>query len=140
VLRPLSEGRRYDLVIDLEPAFLRVQCKLARSVNGALVIGLQTNRCTPRGYLSTSYSGAEVDAIAAYSPSLRESFLVPIGEITARRALHLRLDTPRNNQSRRVTWASEYAIAPVLCRLRQASGLGAGHVVPATLSKPYPGL
>jgi PD-(D/E)XK endonuclease len=30
VLRPLSEGGRYDLMIDLDPALLRVQCKLAR--------------------------------------------------------------------------------------------------------------
>jgi hypothetical protein len=30
VLRPLCEGQRYDLVIDLKPELLRVQCKLAR--------------------------------------------------------------------------------------------------------------
>jgi hypothetical protein len=30
VLRPLREGRRYDLAVDLEPELLRVQCKLAR--------------------------------------------------------------------------------------------------------------
>src|ERR1039458_614405 len=30
VLRPLCEGRRYDLVVDLEPRLLRVQCKLGR--------------------------------------------------------------------------------------------------------------
>jgi hypothetical protein len=30
VLRPLCEGRRYDIVIDLEPELLRVQCKLAQ--------------------------------------------------------------------------------------------------------------
>jgi hypothetical protein len=34
VLRPLCEGRRYDLVIDLEPELLRVQCKLARRISG----------------------------------------------------------------------------------------------------------
>jgi hypothetical protein len=119
VLRPLCEGRRYDLAIDLEPQFLRVQCKLARTLNGALAIGLQTNRCTPRGYVSSSYSAAEVDAIGAYSPERRESFLVPIGEITGCRALHLRLDAPRNNQSQGIKWASRYAIEPMLRRLRR---------------------
>jgi hypothetical protein len=34
VLRPLCEGRRYDLVIDLEPELVRVQCKLARHLAG----------------------------------------------------------------------------------------------------------
>ncbi len=37
VLRPLCEGRRYDLAIDLEPELLRVQCKLARRRLGRVV-------------------------------------------------------------------------------------------------------
>jgi PD-(D/E)XK endonuclease len=81
VLRPLCEGRRYDLIVDLEPALLRVQCKLARRLDVALAIHLQTNRYTPAGYVSTSYTPAEVDAIAAYSPALRRSFLTPIGVV-----------------------------------------------------------
>jgi hypothetical protein len=121
VLRPLCEGQRYDLVIDLKPQLLRVQCKLARTLNGVLVVGLQTNRYTPGGYLSTSYTPAEVDAIGAYSRARRESFLVPISEITGRRALHLRLDRARNNQARGIKWSSDYAIESVIGRLRRDS-------------------
>jgi PD-(D/E)XK endonuclease len=77
VLRPLCEGRRYDLVIDLEPALLRVQCKLARRVSGVLAVKLQTSRCTPGGYIRTSYTAAEVDTIAAYSPELHRGFPDP---------------------------------------------------------------
>jgi hypothetical protein len=118
VLRPLCEGRRYDLVIDLEPELLRVQCKLARRIKGVLVVGLQTNRCTPGGYVCTTYSSAEIDAIGAYSPELRECFLLSIAEISARRAIHLRLDPARNNQSRGVKWAADYALERVLASLR----------------------
>jgi hypothetical protein len=57
VLRPLCEGRRYDLVIDLEPTLLRIQCKLARRLGGVLSVRLQTNRYTPAGYVSTSCRG-----------------------------------------------------------------------------------
>ena len=50
VLRPLCEGRRYDLVIDLEPGLLRVQCKLARRIKGVLAVCLETNlRLDPTG-------------------------------------------------------------------------------------------
>ena len=49
VLRPLCEGRRYDLVIDLEPELLRVQCKLAQRLAGVLAVRLNTNRYTPAG-------------------------------------------------------------------------------------------
>jgi hypothetical protein len=97
VLRPMAEGGRYDLVIDLEPELLRVQCKLAPRRSGVLSVRLQTNRCTPGGYVSTSYMAAEVDVIAAYSPDLHRGFLIPINEASGRRAIHLRLDPTRNN-------------------------------------------
>jgi hypothetical protein len=118
VLRPLCEGQRYDLVVDLEPALLRVQCKLARHLDGALAIHLQTNRCTPAGYVSTTYTPAEVDAIAAYSPDLRRSFLIPIGEVAGRRCIHLRLRPARNNQASGITWARDYELEAVLPALR----------------------
>lgn len=51
VLRPACEGGRYDLLIDLDPEVIRVQCKWARRVTGVLVINLSTSRCTPNGYV-----------------------------------------------------------------------------------------
>jgi len=134
VLRPLSEGRRYDLVIDLEPELLRVQCKLARRRAGVLSVGLRTNRYTPRGYVWTSYTAAEVDAIAAYSPELHRGFLVPIGEASGRRGIHLRLDPTRNNQAQGIKWARDYELAPAIGRLR--SGPGTGSPNPGRLHFP----
>lgn len=87
VLRPLCEGRRYDLVIDLEPELLRVQCKLARRLAGVLSIRLKTSRFTPSGYVTTSYTADEVDAIVAYSPELHRCFLIPISEASGRREI-----------------------------------------------------
>jgi hypothetical protein len=118
VLRPLCEGRRYDLAVDLEPELLRVQCKLARSHNGVLSVRLQTCRHTPRGYVRTSYSAAEVDAIAAYSPELHRGFLIPISEASGRRALRLRLDPTKNNQAQGIKWARDYELASGIERLR----------------------
>jgi hypothetical protein len=114
VLRPLCEGRRYDIVIDLEPELLRVQCKLAQLLTGVLCVCLQTNRCTPAGYVSTCYTPAEVDAVAAYSPELNRSFLVPIDEVSGRRAVHLRLDPAKNNQAKRIRWAQGYDLEAML--------------------------
>jgi hypothetical protein len=118
VLRPLCEGRRYDLAIDLEPELLRVQCKLARRLAGVLLVGLATNRYTPGGYVSTSYTPNEVDVIAAYSPELHRGFLIPISEASGRRAIHLRLEPTRNNQAQRIKWARDYEFAPAIERLR----------------------
>jgi hypothetical protein len=122
VLRPLCEGQRYDLVIDLEPQLLRVQCKLARRVGGALHVRLQTSRHTPGGYVFTSYTPAEIDAVAAYSSELKRSFLIPIEEVWGRRAIHLRLEPARNNQAQNITWAHDYTLRAMIQRLRGSSG------------------
>ena len=125
VLRPLCEGRRYDLIVDLDPALLRVQCKLAQFLDGGVAIRLYTSRYTPNGYVYTSYSPAEIDAVGAYSPELNRSFLVPVEEISGMRAIHLRLAPTRNNQARGIRWADDYALESVIQRLREAGSISA---------------
>src|ERR1700719_4088657 len=86
VLRPLCEGRRYDLIVDLEPSLLRVQCKRARRTGGALAIHLQTSRHTPNGYVRGSYSATEIDAFGTYSPEVGACYLLPISLVAGRRS------------------------------------------------------
>jgi hypothetical protein len=140
VLRPLCEGRRYDLAIDLEPELLRVQCKLARRLPGVLSIRLQTCRYTPGGYVRTSYTPAEVDAIAAYSPELHRGFLIPISEASGRRSVHLRLDPTKNNQADGIKWARDYEFAPGIHRLRSDAEPRPPRVRTATLPELNTGL
>jgi hypothetical protein len=118
VLRPAAEGGRYDLAFDLEPELLRVQCKLARRLQGVLSVRLQTCRCTPNGYVRTRYTPREIDAIAAYSPELHRGFLIPISDVVERRSIHLRLDPTRNNQAEGIKWARDYEFASRIHGLR----------------------
>jgi hypothetical protein len=118
VLRPLCEGRRYDLVIDLEPELLRVQCKLAQRLAGVLAVRVSTSRYTPRGYVRTSYTATEIDAVGVYSPEQGECFLIPVSEAAGRRSVHLRLDPPKNNQAEGVKWARDYAFEAAIVRWR----------------------
>jgi hypothetical protein len=124
VLRPLCEGRRYDLVLDLEPRLLRIQCKLGRPAAGVLRVGLRTNRLTPGGYRSATYTVEEVDAIGVHSPELRLSCLLPITEVCGLRALHLRIEPARNGQRNGIKWARDYELAAVLTRMRATSSDG----------------
>ena len=119
VLRPLCEGGRYDLMFDLEPALLRVQCKLARRVGGVLSVNLKTSRYTPRGYIRTSYAANEIDAVATYAPHLNRCFLMTVAQVAGRNAIHLRLDPTKNNQAERVKWAREYDFEKVMQRLKR---------------------
>jgi hypothetical protein len=119
VLRPVGEGSRYDLVIDLEPELLRVQCKWANKLDGVLSINLSTNRLTPSGYVQTVYTPEQVDAIAAYSAELGRCFLVPITAVSEAWGIHLRFAPARNNQAQRVRWAEDYDFAKVLAAWRR---------------------
>jgi hypothetical protein len=119
VLRPLCEGGRYDLMFDLDPALLRVQCKLARRVDGVLSVSLRTSRYTPSGYIRTSYAATEIDAVAAYSPHLNRCFLLPIDQVAGRSAIYLRLDPTKNNQVERIKWARDYEFPAVMQRLKE---------------------
>jgi hypothetical protein len=91
---------------------------MARHRSGVLSVRLQTSRHTPSGYVKTSYTPAEVDAVATYSPELHRGFLIPIGEAAGRRELHLRLSPTRNNQAHGIKWARDYEFAPSIERWR----------------------
>jgi PD-(D/E)XK endonuclease len=75
VLRPLVEGRRYDLVIDTGPRLLRVQCKWAPRKGDVIVVHTSTRRLTPHGYVVTTYAADEIEGIGAYCHELKRCFL-----------------------------------------------------------------
>jgi len=116
VLRPVAEGGRYDLAIDIGEKILRVQCKWASRNGDVLTINCETSRHTPNGYLRTRYSASEVDAIAAYSPDSDRCYVIPIEEAEHMSTISLRLAPTRNNQALRIRWAREYEFETSLRR------------------------
>jgi hypothetical protein len=116
VLRPLVDGRRYDLVIDTGGELIRVQCKWASRRGNVLSAHCLTCRHTPRGYLRTTYSADQIDAIAAYSPDTDNCYLVPIHEVEGRSAITFRVAPTLNNQAHGVRWARDYELSTSLER------------------------
>jgi hypothetical protein len=115
VLRPLAEGGRYDLIVDLGGKLLRVQCKWA-SRQGDVLVARCTCRHTPRGYLRTTYAASEVDAIGLYAPSTDRCYLIPIDQVEGLAAVTLRLAPSRNNQALGIRWARDYELETSLSR------------------------
>jgi PD-(D/E)XK nuclease superfamily protein len=113
VLRPDTDGRRYDLVFDTGPALLRVQCKYANRKGDVIVVYTGTCRLTPSGYKRTTYTRDEVDLIAVFCPDVDECFLIPIRAVEGRHVLHLRLAAAKNNQKLGVTMADDYRLGAV---------------------------
>jgi hypothetical protein len=114
VLWPLCEGGRYDLAIDTGERILRVQCKWASRQGNVLTARCVTSRHTPRGYLRSTYSAHEIDAIAAYSPDTDTCYLIPVQEVAGRCTISLRVGPTGNNQSLHVRWARDYELAAAL--------------------------
>ena len=113
VLRPVIEGLRYDLVFDMGPRLLRVQCKWAARKQRILVVHTRGSRLTPDGYVRSTYSASEVDAIAAYSPDTDCCYLIPIAEAAGRFVIHLRLQPTANNQRIAIKYAAQYEFGAI---------------------------
>jgi hypothetical protein len=116
VLRPLGEGWRYDLVIDIGDKLLRVQCKWASRNGDVLNARCVTNRHTPHGYVRTTYTADQIDAIGAYAPDTDRCYLIPVREVAGRTMLSLRTGPTRNNQAQLVRWAKDYEMESALER------------------------
>jgi hypothetical protein len=113
VARPFTEGRRYDLIFDVGPRLLRVQCKWAPRQGDVIVLRTITSRCTPSGYVRTTYAVTEADGIAAYCPELDDCFYVPIEDLAGKSGAHLRLAPARNGQLAGVTMARDHRLGAV---------------------------
>jgi hypothetical protein len=113
VLRPLCEGGRYDLVIDIGLRMLRVQCKWASRRDDVLTVRCVTSRRTPAGYRRSIYSADEIDAIAVYAADTDSCYLL---RIEGRKDVSLRLGPTRNNQCTGVRWARDYEFGASLRR------------------------
>ena len=116
VFKPLTDGERYDLIFDLRPQLVRVQCKWAARVDDVIVIRTRSCRRSRDGLLHRAYTSAEIDAIAAYSGDLGRCYFVPFERLCGRSALQLRLAPSRNNQRVGINWASEFEFDATLGR------------------------
>lgn len=115
VLKPVAEHGRYDLVLDTGARLLRVQCKwgsLDREL-GVVCVRVGGSRYTPRGYVTSTYSAEEVDALAVYCGELAQTYVVPVHVVAGKRQFHLRLDPPRNGQRACINLAGDYQLGAI---------------------------
>lgn len=113
VLKPLTEHERYDLAIDLGSRILRVQCKWATHDGEVVKIHVGRSRTSRRGYIRSTYSEGEIDALGAYCGALNRCYLLPASMVVGRHALSLRTSAARNNQRAAINFAAEYELGAV---------------------------
>jgi PD-(D/E)XK endonuclease len=105
---------RYDLIFDLRPQLVRVQCKWAARHGSVISVPCYRNRRNRDGLLRQYYSPQDIDAYAAYCPDVDRCYFLPIDEFANRIAVQLRLGPTRNNQNLGINWAKNYEFAATL--------------------------
>ncbi len=138
VLTPFGENTRYDLVIDDGEGFVKVQCKTGRLRNGTIIF----NTCSStyhhpanRGMRTYQHDyRGQVDFFGVYCPETDGVYLVPAEELGLR-ACALRVVPTKNNQAKKVRWASEFELHAGLAQLAERGSCKAQ----AVGSNPTPG-
>ena len=143
VLRPMTEHGRYDLMFEIAGQLYRIQCKAASVKGDVIPVQTGTKRLTPRGYVCTTYSADEIEAIAVYCADLKRCYLLPISVVAGQHMIHLRLAPARNGQRACLNWASAYEFPGAVAQLgerragsakvRGSSPLSSTSVTPATV-------
>ena|SRR5215831_7003895 len=111
VLRPLTDGARYDLALDIGGRILRVQCKAAARYEDVIVVRCRSGRRTREGVVMRRYTRNEIDAFAAYCAEVEQCYFLPIEMFDDRAAVQLRLEPTKNNQRAGINWAKDYEFA-----------------------------
>lgn len=107
ILLPFGDSQRYDLVVEIEAQFFRVQCKNGRIRNGCIRFNTSSTEWYKQ-HRRKNYKG-QIDYFGVYCPEIDKSYLVPVNIIGETQGV-LRITAPKNNQSKYVRWSNDYEI------------------------------
>lgn len=103
VLFPYGENCRYDLVIERNGIFKRVQVKYSTPKNGALRINCRSSN----NWSVLPYTAEQIDMYAVYDSEHKDIFFIPIQE-TNTSVMNLRIAESKNNQQTNIRFAKDY--------------------------------
>lgn len=106
VLIPFGEDFRFDLAMYHEGKFIRIQCKYDGGRNNGVV----SVKCqSTNNWNLYRYNENDIDFIAVYHEPTKLCYFIPSNLLGNGRAeITLRIDSPKNNQNKKVLWAKDY--------------------------------
>lgn len=119
-LKPLNDSSKYDIVVDVNSVFYRIQCKTAKLVshtseeNVAFEIATCCMTTNTQKTTRHKYSANEIDYF--YTWFNGQGYLVSINEATGV-SFRWRYEYPKSNQKQGIHIASNYKIEEVLKNL-----------------------
>jgi hypothetical protein len=114
VLTPAYDNEPYDIVIEQDDSFHRIQVKTAfeATTSGAVRFRTRSTRTKSSGYEREGYEGA-VDFFAVYAPACDETYLVPFEE-AGNTQMTIRYERPKNGNVEDTNWHEDYLLDEVL--------------------------
>lgn len=115
VLVPWGDNLRYDLVIEFNNKFYRVQVKTSNEEqNGAIKCYTRSSKNHTTNKKLSTYEN-DVDYFVFYNQIRDIIAIVPIEDIKDRKSISLRLDSPKNNQETNIKYFNDYSFDKILC-------------------------
>jgi PD-(D/E)XK endonuclease len=107
-------------VLGIGERLLRVQCKWGSLKGEVVCVRVSSSYHSPtRGYVKATYEEAEVDLIAVYCGDLERCYLLPVGLVTGKSRIHLRLRPAKNNQRAALNLAAAYELRGAIAQLEE---------------------
>lgn len=110
VLFPSTEHAPFDLVAYDGETFTRIQVKYRSVVNGVLQINLISWWADKNGSHGKLIDKQQVDVFCVYCPDTDKCYYFKAEDINV--SMTLRINTPKNNQSKKVKFADDYTRVP----------------------------
>lgn len=107
VLMPFGDKNRYDLVVEENGRFRRLQVKTGRLRDGVIMFSTHSSTRQKGQRVETSYAG-QIEEFAVYCLETKEVYLVPIEECGHTR-VQLRVNSPKLS-NKRIKQASKYRL------------------------------
>jgi hypothetical protein len=107
VLIPFGDNRRYDLVIEENGEFRRIQVKTGVVKKGTVRFRTVSSY-HHRGRASMGYKG-QIEAFAVYVPTIKKLYLVPVDGVGGAEGC-LRTSPTKNGQVAKIRLASDFEL------------------------------
>lgn len=109
---PMSEHAPFDLIAYRESEFKRVQVKARSLEKGRLNVRFEHSYSDSRGVHVRKIDFREVDVYCVYCLDNQTCYYFKSADFTRYSTISLRVEKPRNNQSRHVRWANDFLKVP----------------------------
>lgn len=110
ICTPLTEHSPFDIVAYKDGIFKRIQVKYRTLSNGCLNIPMKTSWADKNGTHTKEYNKSEIDLFCVYCPDTDTCYYFDPKIVD--KSISLRVELPKNNQSKKVNLAKDYINIP----------------------------